>query len=164
MPRKAHTPEQIIAKLGEIEVQLAQGNKAGQACRQAGISEHNHYKWKKQYGGVGGLGDFREITEKGALRDYGPAPDWTNIDVRRKVEKAERFLKQRVKDSCDGDLVLRSVYLAADPGRIQPASKMDVARYVISNEGTKDERWEKRWIVAKDKRELASALRKILNR
>jgi transposase-like protein len=52
MPRKAHTPEQIIAKLREIEVQLAQGKKAGQACRQAGISEHTYYKWKKQYGGL----------------------------------------------------------------------------------------------------------------
>jgi len=46
MPRKAHTPEQIIAKLREIEVELAQGKKAGQACRKTGISEHTYYKWK----------------------------------------------------------------------------------------------------------------------
>jgi len=52
MPRKRHTPEQIVAKLRAIEVELAGGKKAAQACRKAGISEHTYYKWKKQYGGM----------------------------------------------------------------------------------------------------------------
>ncbi|MGP8049453.1 MAG: transposase [Desulfobaccales bacterium] len=39
MNRKRYTPEQIIEKLREAEVALANGETAGQVCRTLGIAE-----------------------------------------------------------------------------------------------------------------------------
>ena len=44
--------EQIITKLREAEVLLAQGMKIPEACRQLGISDKTYYRWKKEYGGM----------------------------------------------------------------------------------------------------------------
>jgi hypothetical protein len=41
MPKKRFTPEQTIAKLRQIEVQLAQGKSIALACKDAAISEQN---------------------------------------------------------------------------------------------------------------------------
>ena len=41
MARKRFTPEQIIAKLRQIEVQLAQGKSIALACKDAAVSEQN---------------------------------------------------------------------------------------------------------------------------
>jgi hypothetical protein len=42
MSRKYYTPEQIIGKLREAEVALAQGEKAGQVCRTLAPSSRNY--------------------------------------------------------------------------------------------------------------------------
>ena len=52
MARKRYTVEQIIAKLREAEIELAQGAKTPQACRKLGISENTYYRWRKEYGGL----------------------------------------------------------------------------------------------------------------
>ena len=52
MPRKTFSPEQIIAKLRQIEVVLAQGKSTGIACNEAWISEQTYYRWRKEYGGL----------------------------------------------------------------------------------------------------------------
>lgn len=52
MPIKHHKPEQIIAKLRQIEVFTAQGKILAAACKDAGISEQSYYRWKKEYGGL----------------------------------------------------------------------------------------------------------------
>ena len=52
MPRKTFSPEQIIAKLRQIEVLLAQGHTTTMACKEAGISEQTYYRWRKEYGGL----------------------------------------------------------------------------------------------------------------
>ena len=52
MSRKRYTPEQIIGKLREAEVALAQGQTAGQACRTLGIAEQTFYRWRREYGGL----------------------------------------------------------------------------------------------------------------
>ncbi len=41
MPKKRFTPDQIIAKLRQNEVQLAQGKSIALACKDAAISEQN---------------------------------------------------------------------------------------------------------------------------
>ena len=41
MPRKRLSSEQIIAKLRQIEVQLAQGKSVALACKEAAISEQS---------------------------------------------------------------------------------------------------------------------------
>lgn len=52
MPRKKSSPEQIIAKLRQVEVLTAQGQSFAQASREAGISEQSYYHWRKEYGGL----------------------------------------------------------------------------------------------------------------
>lgn len=52
MGRRHHTVEQIIRKLREAEVELAQGSKTPEVCRRLEISEQTYYRWRKEYGGL----------------------------------------------------------------------------------------------------------------
>ncbi len=52
MPRKRHTPEQIIRKLREAEVELAKGLTTVDVVRKLGITEQTYYRWRKEYGGL----------------------------------------------------------------------------------------------------------------
>ena len=52
MGKKRFTPEQIIGKLREAEVDLAQGETAAQVCRTLGIAEQTFYRWRREYGGL----------------------------------------------------------------------------------------------------------------
>ena len=52
MSRKRFNPEQIIGKLREAEVGLAQGQTVGQVCRTLGIAEQTFYRWRREYGGL----------------------------------------------------------------------------------------------------------------
>ena len=52
MPKKRHTPEQIIRKLREAEVELAKGQTTGDVVRKLGITEQTYYRWRKEYGGL----------------------------------------------------------------------------------------------------------------
>lgn len=52
MPAKKHRPEEIIGKLREAEVVLAQGATTAEACRRIAISEQTYYRWRKEYGGL----------------------------------------------------------------------------------------------------------------
>ncbi len=52
MPIKRYKPEQIIAKLRQIEVFTSQGKSLATACKEAAISEQSYYRWKKEYGGL----------------------------------------------------------------------------------------------------------------
>ena len=51
MPRKTYTPEQIIRKLREAEVFIAEGMTAVEAARKIGVTEQTYYRWRKEYGG-----------------------------------------------------------------------------------------------------------------
>jgi transposase InsO family protein len=52
MPRKRFTPEQIIGKLREAEVELASGATVGQVCKKLEIAEQTYYRWRAEYGGM----------------------------------------------------------------------------------------------------------------
>lgn len=52
MPSKRHTPEQIIGKLREAEVELAKGATIGQVAKKLEITEHTYYRWRTEYGGM----------------------------------------------------------------------------------------------------------------
>ena len=51
MARKRFTAEQIIIKLREAEVALAQGKTVVQVCKLIGVTEQTYYRWRKEYGG-----------------------------------------------------------------------------------------------------------------
>lgn len=52
MPKKRHTPNQIIEKLRQADRLLGQNMDMGQVCRQMEISEQTYYRWRKMYGGM----------------------------------------------------------------------------------------------------------------
>ena len=52
MPRKGHTPEQILNKLRQVEVAVANGKQVTQAVREIGVSQHTYYRWRTEYGGL----------------------------------------------------------------------------------------------------------------
>ncbi len=52
MPRKKHTPEQIIAKLRQAEVAMSTGSTVIEAVRQIEVTEQTFYRWRNEYGGL----------------------------------------------------------------------------------------------------------------
>ena len=52
MARKRYTAEQIIGKLREAEVALAQGENVGKVARRLGVAEQTYYRWRREYGGL----------------------------------------------------------------------------------------------------------------
>ena len=52
MARKTYTPEQIINKLREAEIQINQGAPISEASRKIGVTEQTYYRWRKEYGGL----------------------------------------------------------------------------------------------------------------
>jgi len=62
---RQHKPEEIISKLREAEIVLAQGGTVADACRRIGVTEQSfcashapgmaalpQYRWRKEYGGL----------------------------------------------------------------------------------------------------------------
>ena len=52
MKRKQFSAEQIVNKLRQAEVAVAQGQTVAQACKAIGITEQTYYRWRKEYGGL----------------------------------------------------------------------------------------------------------------
>ena len=53
MGSKKHTAEEIIGKLRQAEVALAQGIAVPDVCRRLRVAEQTYYRWRKEYGGLG---------------------------------------------------------------------------------------------------------------
>ena len=52
MAGKRSTPEQIIAKLRQVEVLTAQGKPVAEAVRAIGVTEPTYYRWRSEFGGL----------------------------------------------------------------------------------------------------------------
>ena len=52
MARRGLGAEQIVSKLRQIEVLMAQGKTAALACKDAGVLQQSYYRWRKEYGGL----------------------------------------------------------------------------------------------------------------
>ena len=52
MARKRFKPEEIVAKLRQIEVLQGQGSTVVDAIRQIGVTEVTYYRWRREYGGM----------------------------------------------------------------------------------------------------------------
>ena len=64
MPRKGHSPDQIVQALSRVR----HGESVAEVCRKLGISEATFYNWKKQYAGMGiaELAELRQLREENA--------------------------------------------------------------------------------------------------
>jgi transposase-like protein len=79
MPRKRFRAEEIIHKLREAEVWLAQGKKAPEACQKIGVTEQTYYRWRKEYGGL-------KVDQAKRLKDL----EKENARLKKLLAEAER--------------------------------------------------------------------------
>ena len=54
MARKRHTAEEIVSKLRQVDVLMAQGKPVADAVREIGVTEVTYYRWRNEYGGLKG--------------------------------------------------------------------------------------------------------------
>ena len=52
MAKKRYKPEEIVAKLRQVEVLQGQGSTVVDAIRQIGVTEVTYYRWRREYGGM----------------------------------------------------------------------------------------------------------------
>ena len=52
MSIRKYKAEQIVTVLRQIEVQMANGQTAPQACKKAESHTQTYYRWRKEYGGL----------------------------------------------------------------------------------------------------------------
>jgi putative transposase len=50
--KRTHTPEEIVAKLRQVEVLTAQGRAVAEAARSIGVTEQTFYRWRAEFGGL----------------------------------------------------------------------------------------------------------------
>lgn len=52
MGAKRYKPEEIISKLREAEVLVAEGVSVGEVVRRLGVTQGTYDRWRKEYGGM----------------------------------------------------------------------------------------------------------------
>ena len=52
LARKHHKPEEIVAKLRQVEVLVGQGKPVADAVRTIGVTEAIYYRWRSEFGGL----------------------------------------------------------------------------------------------------------------
>ena len=91
MPMKRYKPEQIVALLRQIEVEIATGKTTPQACKEAAITQQTYYRWRKEFGGL-------KLDQAKRMKELGRE----NVKLKRLV--AELSLeKQILKDVAEGN-------------------------------------------------------------
>jgi transposase-like protein len=91
MAKRGLSAEQIVSKLRQIEVLLAHGKTAALACKDAGVSQQNYYRWRKEYGGL-------EIDQAKRMKDL----ERENSRLKRLVADLS-VEKQVLKDIASGN-------------------------------------------------------------
>ncbi|WP_426958907.1 IS3 family transposase [Muricoccus radiodurans] len=50
--KRTHTPEEMVAKLRQVEVLTAQGKTVSEAVRTIGVTDQTYYRWRAEFGGL----------------------------------------------------------------------------------------------------------------
>lgn len=62
MAKNRHSPEQIVRKLREAEVELSRGMTVREVCKKLEITDQTYYRWRKEFGGLQ-MGQARRLKE-----------------------------------------------------------------------------------------------------
>ena len=73
MPRKSYKPEEIVAKLRQVDVLSSPGQSVAEAIRSIGVSEVTYYRWRQEFGGSGIAPTEVERCHRRALGPVHPA-------------------------------------------------------------------------------------------
>ena len=49
---KRFTPEQIVSKLRQADIELGKGQTVPEVCRKIEVSQQTYYRWRQKYGGM----------------------------------------------------------------------------------------------------------------
>ncbi|MEM1395827.1 MAG: IS3 family transposase [Pseudomonadota bacterium] len=93
MGAKRYKPEEIISKLREAEVLLAEGVSVGEVVRRLGVTQVTYYRWRKEYGGM-------KVDQAKRLKDL----EKENVRLKRLLADAE-LDKAILKEAAFGKLV-----------------------------------------------------------
>ncbi len=52
MGRRRHTPEEIVAKLRQVDVLISQGQTIDAAALSIGITQTTYHRWRNEFGGL----------------------------------------------------------------------------------------------------------------
>jgi transposase len=52
MARKRHKPEEIVAKLRQVDVLTGQGKSVAEAVKTIAVTETTYFRWRAEYGGM----------------------------------------------------------------------------------------------------------------
>jgi transposase len=52
MARKRHKPEEIVAKLRQVDVLTGQGKSISEAVKTIAVTETTYFRWRAEYGGM----------------------------------------------------------------------------------------------------------------
>jgi transposase-like protein len=52
MASKRHKPEEVVAKLRQVDVLVSQGQAVAEVIRAIGVTEVTYYRWRREYGGL----------------------------------------------------------------------------------------------------------------
>ena len=52
MARKHHKPEEIVAKLRQVDVLTGQGRSIADAVKTIAVTETTYFRWRAEYGGM----------------------------------------------------------------------------------------------------------------
>ncbi len=50
--KRTHRPEEIVAKLRQVEVLTAPGKPVAEAVRAIGVTDQTYYRWRAEFGGL----------------------------------------------------------------------------------------------------------------
>ena len=100
--RKRYAAEEIISKLREAEVHLAQGETVGQVVRRLGVSEQTYYRWRREFGGmrVDQAKRLKELERENARLKRLVAEQALDNSILREVDLTpENRTRHRVRES-----------------------------------------------------------------
>ncbi len=100
MSKKRYTAEEIIHKLREADVLIAQHRTVADVCKQFGVTDQTYYRWRKEYGGM-------KVDQAKRLRDL-------------ETEKARLKRAQRL-DPTDADIYLALAFTHSAKGKARLA-------------------------------------------
>ncbi len=91
MPRRKHKPEEIVAKLRQVDVLVSHGQSVAEAVRSIGVTQFTYYRWRREYGGL----------------------KTDQVKRLKELEKENERLRKAVSDLTLGKLILRGERMRA---------------------------------------------------
>jgi transposase-like protein len=129
MPQKKHKPEEIVAKLRQVDILLSQGRSVGEAVRSIGVTQITYYRWRKEFGGLKGdqVKRLKEL-EKENDRLRKAVSDLTLEKLILKEAASENFQAQPAAGAASIMSWRGSPYRSALPARFSDSTVRPSAR------------------------------------